>query len=75
VGKRVFTRELSNSGRLIVMAVDARIRELGSRHHALEEAIMDELRRPHADDIRLQELKRQKLRLKEQIEALRGQVH
>ncbi|WP_041373692.1 YdcH family protein [Phenylobacterium zucineum] len=57
------------------MALDARIRELGSRHQSLEQAIQDEMRRPHADDLRLRELKRQKLRLKEQIEALRSQIH
>ncbi len=57
------------------MAVEARIRELGSRHKSLEQAIQDELRRPAGDDIRLQELKRQKLRLKEEMEALRGQIH
>src|SRR4051794_12293141 len=61
--------------RLSVMALDARIRELGSRHQSLEEAIQDELRRPASDDIRLQELKKQKLRLKEELETLRGQLH
>jgi hypothetical protein len=57
------------------MAVDARIRELGSRHQNLERAIQDELSRPAADDLRLRQLKRQKLRLKEQIEGLRTSVH
>ena len=57
------------------MALDARIRELGSRHQSLELAIQDEMRRPVADDLRLKELKRQKLRLKEEIETLRGQIH
>ena len=57
------------------MALQARIRELGSRHQSLEQAIQDEMRRPSSDDLRLRELKRQKLRLKEEIETLRGQVH
>ena len=57
------------------MALEARIRELGSRHQALEAAIEDELRRPAADDLRLQELKKQKLKLKEELESLRGQLH
>ena len=57
------------------MAVDARIRELGSRHQNLERAIQDELSRPASDDIRLKELKRKKLRLKEQIEDLRAPMH
>jgi hypothetical protein len=53
------------------MAVEARIRELGMRHQHLERAIEDELRRPASDTIRLGELKRQKLRLKEEIEVMR----
>jgi hypothetical protein len=57
------------------MALDARIRELGNRHQTLERLIEDEMSRPAADDIRLKELKRQKLRLKEEIESLRMQVH
>jgi hypothetical protein len=57
------------------MALEARIRELGSRHKSLEDAIQDEMSRPASDDIRLQELKRQKLKLKEEMEALREQMH
>jgi hypothetical protein len=57
------------------MAVEARIRELGSRHHSLDEAIRDELTRPSSDGSRLMELKRRKLRLKEEMEALRGRAH
>lgn len=57
------------------MAVDARIRELGSRHQSLERAIQEEMSRPASDDTRVKELKRQKLRLKEQIEDLRATAH
>lgn len=57
------------------MALDARIRELDNRHQTLDRLIEDELRRPASDDIRLKELKRQKLRLKEEIENLRLRVH
>ncbi|HRD47524.1 MAG TPA: DUF465 domain-containing protein [Caulobacter sp.] len=57
------------------MALDARIRELGNRHQTLERLIEDEMSRPASDDIRLKELKRQKLRLKEEIENLRMRVH
>ena len=57
------------------MALDARIRELGNRHQTLERLIEDKTSRPATDDIRLKELKRQKLRLKEEIESLRLQVH
>ena len=54
------------------MAIEARIRELGSRHQSLEKAIQDEHRAPSPDSLRVHELKRQKLRLKEEIEVLRG---
>jgi len=57
------------------MAVEARIRELGTRHHALDEAIHNEMSRPAIDDVKLKALKRQKLRLKEEIENLRTKAH
>ncbi len=53
------------------MAVEARLRELGSRHQNLDRAITEELRRPSSDSLRLHELKRQKLKLKEQMDLLR----
>ena len=56
------------------MAIDARIRELGSRHQNLDRMIADELKSPAADTTRLRTLKRQKLRLKEEMETLRGQA-
>jgi hypothetical protein len=52
------------------MAVEARIRELGVRHQSLEREIEDESRRPVSDTQRLKELKRQKLKLKEEMETL-----
>ena len=57
------------------MAIEARIRELGVRHQSLERAIQDELARPAADTDRLKDLKRQKLRLKEEMETLRSRPH
>jgi hypothetical protein len=57
------------------MAIEARIRELGVRHQSLERAIQDELARPAADADRVKTLKRQKLRLKEEMENLRSRVH
>lgn len=57
------------------MAVEARLRELGARHQSLEKAIQDEMRRPSADEDRLKELKRQKLRLKDELESLRTAIH
>jgi hypothetical protein len=59
----------------MTMAIEARIRELGVRHQSLERAIQDELGRPAADGDRLKELKRQKLRLKEEMESLKAKPH
>ncbi len=53
------------------MAVDARIRELGNKHTFLEEKIEKELLHPAHDPLLISDLKKQKLRLKEEIEALR----
>jgi hypothetical protein len=57
------------------MAIEARIRELDLRHRTLERAIEDEVSRPAGDDLRLMELKRQKLKLKEQLETLKTRPH
>ncbi len=57
------------------MAIEAHIRELSQRHQVLERAIEDEISRPAADTLRLSELKRLKLRLKEEMETLRTRVN
>ncbi|MBV8683269.1 MAG: DUF465 domain-containing protein [Caulobacteraceae bacterium] len=57
------------------MAIEARLRELGLKHQTLERAIQDEVSRPAADALRIRELKRQKLRLKEEMESLRTRTH
>ncbi len=54
------------------MAIEGRLRELGAKHQGLERAIHDEIIRPAADAARIRDLKRQKLRLKEQIELLKA---
>jgi hypothetical protein len=57
------------------MAIEARIQELDARHQSLERQIEDEMSHPSADDLWVRELKRQKLRVKEEIEQLRNQTH
>jgi hypothetical protein len=57
------------------MAIESRIRELGSRHENLDRKIQEETNRPACDATTLRELKRQKLRLKEEIEGLRARMH
>jgi hypothetical protein len=54
----------------------ARIRTLEQRHKALEARIAEEDNRPRPDAEQLSRLKREKLRLKEEMERLRLQpVH
>ncbi len=52
------------------MALDARIRELTNRHRSLEEQLASELKRPAADEARVAELKKHKLRIKDEILSL-----
>lgn len=49
------------------MPADERIASLRSKHAAIDNAIDDEEHRPHPDDLRIVELKREKLRIKDQI--------
>ncbi|HWA00615.1 MAG TPA: DUF465 domain-containing protein [Caulobacterales bacterium] len=56
------------------MALESRLRELDTRHRDLDHAIENEARRPAADAMRLSQMKRQKLKIKEEIEALRQRM-
>jgi hypothetical protein len=56
------------------MSIDSHLSELVRRHQAIEEAILAEENRPASDDIKVHELKRKKLHLKDQIERLKHQV-
>ena len=56
------------------MALDAHIVELSERHRSLDRKIEEELSRPAADTLKIAELKRQKLRLKDEIERLKHEV-
>ena len=53
------------------MALEARIRELDARHHRLDDRIDEEVRHPSADSLRLSSLKKEKLKLKDQIQSLK----
>jgi len=54
------------------MPLDARIASLNDRHAALEQRIFKEDLRPKPDSETLARLKREKLRLKEEMERLRA---
>ena len=46
------------------------VEELRTEHQNLEQQIVEENLRPHPDELRIQELKRQKLRIKDEIARL-----
>jgi hypothetical protein len=52
------------------MAIQAHITELERRHHELEKEIAEALKHNSIDDLKIVELKRQKLQIKDEIERL-----
>ncbi|HKK36591.1 MAG: YdcH family protein [Paracoccaceae bacterium] len=54
------------------MTVEAHIEALKRRHADLEDRVRTEQRRPGGDDLELARLKREKLRLKEEMSRLSG---
>lgn len=52
------------------MSVSSHLDELRRKHAVLEQKIESEVRSPGSDDLQISELKREKLRLKEEIERL-----
>lgn len=55
------------------MAMKAHLDTLTQRHQELEAAISAEMKHPSHDDSRVNELKRLKLRIKDQIQTIRQQ--
>ncbi|MGJ3231585.1 MAG: DUF465 domain-containing protein [Oceanicaulis sp.] len=53
------------------MAAEARIRELDARHQALDVQITKAMKSPASDTLQVADLKKRKLKLKEEIEHLR----
>jgi len=56
------------------MSIDSHLSELVRRHQAIEEAILAEVNHPASDDIKVHELKRKKLQIKDEIERLKHQA-
>ena len=54
------------------MAMHSHLAELEQRHHALEEEINEALMHPSIDDLKIAELKRRKLQVKDQIARLQN---
>lgn len=57
------------------MPIEARIRELDARHTRLDSQIDELNKHSSADSLEVARLKKEKLRLKEQIELLRTTSH
>jgi hypothetical protein len=56
------------------MSLEAHLAELERRHHAMKLAIEAEKAHPAADELKLVELKRKKLSIKDEIEKLKHET-
>jgi len=56
------------------MSLESHLTELVRRHQAMEAAIALEEAHPSADDLKLHEMKRKKLQLKDAIERLKQEA-
>jgi len=57
------------------MSMQSHLAELEKKHQALEQEINDCLNHPAVDDLKIVELKRKKLLVKDEIERLRQNGH
>lgn len=57
------------------MSLESHVTELRKKHRALEEQIETEQRSPGSDDLDLQHMKREKLKLKDEIERLKPTIN
>ena len=53
------------------MAIESHLAELEKKHQALEQEISEALTHPSTDDLKVRELKRRKLYVKDEIARLR----
>jgi hypothetical protein len=57
------------------MALQGTIQDLQDKHQKLEKLIDAEMAHPDWDEVRVAALKKQKLRIKDELERLRSSVH
>ncbi|MBI2236218.1 MAG: YdcH family protein [Magnetospirillum sp.] len=57
------------------MSLQDRIESLKARHAALESAIAEETRRPLPNEVQIGDLKRRKLKIKDEINRIDGVPH
>ena len=56
------------------MAIESHLAELQRRHQALEQEISEALSHPSTDDLKIAELKRRKLHVKDEISRLKQEA-
>jgi hypothetical protein len=56
------------------MAIESHLAELERRHQALKQEISEALTHPSTDDLKVVELKRRKLHVKDEIARLRQEI-
>ncbi len=56
------------------MGLESHIHQLTEKHRKLEDTIAEELAHPGYDELKIAALKRQKLRIKEELERLRHEA-
>jgi hypothetical protein len=57
------------------MAVESELQELSDKHKKIQELIEAEMMHTSWDELRVASLKKEKLRLKDELERLRSQLH
>ncbi len=57
------------------MTIEAHLATLEKKHDVLEQELHSALKRPSSEALTIAEIKRRKLRVKDQIEKLRASVH
>jgi hypothetical protein len=57
------------------MALQGHMQELSEKHQRLEDQIESEMAHPDWDETRVAALKKEKLRIKDELERLRASVH
>jgi hypothetical protein len=57
------------------MALQGHMQELSEKHRKLQELIESEMAHPDWDEVRVAALKKEKLRVKDELERLRNGVH
>lgn len=55
------------------MSFGSHLDQLSNKHAVLEQAIHEEINRPHPDDARVIQLKKEKLRIKDEMVRLNGE--